>query len=76
MVSFSKIGLAVAGSPLSFLDNPIDVFVDKNNVIYVLETKKDRVQVWHPNATSGITIINGSYGTEQDRWKYCKLIEK
>lgn len=76
MVSFPKIGLTVVGSQLPYLNNAVDVFVDKNNSIYVLERHADRVQIWLPNATSPTAIINASYGTELGKSSYRKFIDK
>jgi sugar lactone lactonase YvrE len=59
----STIGTTVAGQPngsfgsqANRLWDPSDVAVDLNGNIYVAEINNNRVQLWHVNATSGITV--------------------
>jgi hypothetical protein len=40
---------------------PHDLFVDKNNTIYVLDSLNCRVQHFQPQSTIGTTVINVSY---------------
>jgi len=83
MVNLSKTAITVASSHMSmdrsdpsYFENPRDVFVDKDNAVYISATNHLRVQLWLPNATRGITIINGSYGTELDQFQRSKTIDK
>lgn len=73
---WSGSALTVAGSPVgdygstpSLLHYPTDVYVDNNNRIYVLDSNNYRVQLFLPNIFDGITIIDGSYGTELNQFK-------
>ncbi len=42
------------------LNEPQDVFVDPNGVIYVISDGVNSVQKWLPGATSGITVAGGN----------------
>ena len=46
---------------------PFDISIG-NNSIYVLDTGNYRVQLWYSDATSGITVVNGSQGTALNRF--------
>ena len=61
------------GSNASSLNDPMDVFVSNNGSIYVLDATNYRVQLWLPNATSGVTIINSSYGEQLDKFSTSKF---
>lgn len=58
----------------SYFEIPRDVFVDKNNGIYILDSNAIQIQYWLPNATIGTTIIKGNYGTELDEFQTSKPI--
>lgn len=61
------------GSNALLLNYPMDVFVGNNGSIYVLDATNYRVQLWLPDATSGITIINSSYGEQLDKFGTSKF---
>ena len=46
----------VSGSISARLNLPSDVAVDLNGNVYVVEVNNHRVQLWHVNATFGITV--------------------
>ncbi|CAF4180627.1 unnamed protein product, partial [Rotaria magnacalcarata] len=55
-VGGSATGTAVTGLTLS---NPCDVYVDNNNVLYVLDTSNYRVLRWNNNV---VTVVAGGFG--------------
>ena len=55
----------VSGSISARLNLPSDVAVDLNGNVYVVEVNNHRVQLWHVNATFGITVAgNGKILSE------------
>jgi sugar lactone lactonase YvrE len=45
-----------AGSDLSSLNAPVDIFVDNNNTLYVCDRINNRIMKYYANATSGIVV--------------------
>ena len=73
-ISWSSNATTVAGSSNGAGDAtsgtllfPFDISIG-NNSIYVLDTGNYRVQLWYSDATSGITVVNGSQGTALNRF--------
>jgi len=73
-ISWSSNATTVAGSSNGTGDAtngnllfPFDISIG-NNSIYVLDTGNYRVQLWDSDATSGITVVNGSQGTALNRF--------
>jgi hypothetical protein len=61
------------GSTSKYLHFPSDVWVDSNDSIYVLDSYNYRVQLYFPGATSGITVINSTMGTNLSQFSDSKL---
>ena len=51
------------GSGSSKLNGPTDIYIDKNNVTYVLDAGNTRVQRVFSNSTVGTTVIKTSEGS-------------
>ncbi|CAF1254722.1 unnamed protein product [Adineta steineri] len=68
----------IAGSPIGIADftstlltYPIDVWVGKNDSIYVMDFDTYyRVQVFYPGSQLGTAIFNASYGTDPNQFYY------
>ncbi len=58
----------VSGSNSSTLNLPKSVYVDNNNTIFVLDSGNYRVQRFLSNSTIGLTVINGSNGTQLNQF--------
>jgi hypothetical protein len=67
----------IAGSPVGLrtvtstgFHYVTDIWISNNSYIYMLDSGNLRVQLYLPGATSGITVINGSYGTGLNQFHY------
>jgi hypothetical protein len=70
--------IGVSGSTSTALHSPHDVWVANDDSIYVLDSLNYRVQLYHPGATSGITVINSTYGAGLSQFsnsKQCSMID-
>ncbi|CAM4829165.1 unnamed protein product [Rotaria magnacalcarata] len=68
--SLSSGGITVArgngtGSNPNQLSSPLDVYVDKNENIYIADDGNQRIQMRQKGATSGITVAGGNGGDEE-----------
>ncbi len=70
MTTWSSNGTTIGGSPIGLygststtLNFPYDVFVDNNNIVYVLDSLNYRVQRFLPNSIIGTTVVSGSSGS-------------
>ena len=61
-------GITVAGGPDKYgtgsdeFNDPWGLYLDKNDNLYVADYGNDRVQMWKPGATEGITVAGGNGG--------------
>ena len=81
MTEWLSNGITIAGSSIGsdgvssiLLSQPADVFVNKNNILYVLDSGNYRVQRFDLNSTIGITVINSSYGSMLNQFYSSKNI--
>jgi sugar lactone lactonase YvrE len=54
------------------LELPTGVFVDNTSAIYVADSSNYRVQRFPSGSTTGVTVINGSYGTGLNQFSSSK----
>ncbi|CAF0795080.1 unnamed protein product [Adineta ricciae] len=67
-IAGSSVGLS--GSSSTYLKQPVDVTIDKNGILYVLDSSNYRVQRFLPGSTIGTTVVYGSVGTGLNQFAY------
>ncbi|UJR17548.1 hypothetical protein I4U23_004444 [Adineta vaga] len=68
MTTWYSNGTTIAGSSIgdtnyasTSLSSPYDIFIDKNNTMYIVDSFNFRVQRFQSSSTNGITVVNISY---------------
>nr|ACD54732.1 gluconolactonase-like protein [Adineta vaga] len=68
MTTWYSNGTTIAGSSIgdtdyasTSLSSPYDIFIDKNDTMYVVDSFNFRVQRFQSSSTNGITVVNISY---------------
>lgn len=68
--TFAQYGPIVEGPDyFTYRFRPQDILITNNDYIYVLLNGNLTVQLWLPNATSDITILNSSFGYGLDQFQ-------
>lgn len=55
-------GTGAPGTALDQLDSPRDIYIDSNNILYIVDYGNNRVQKWVLGASTGSTIAGRSNG--------------
>ena len=59
-----------SGTTSAQLNKPTDVYIDRDNIMYVLDTGNYRLQRVFPNSTIVTTVVNSTNGTGLNQFAY------